>query len=228
MCWATRSSLAIRFHGRGGHAAAPQETIDPVMIAARFIVDVQSVISREKDPTEFGVLSIGMIHGGTSPTIIPDDVLLLGTIRSFRPEVRAKMLAGIERTAKAVALMADAPPPDVKITEGSKAVVNDPALVETAAKAMKAAFADKFNPAPPVTSSEDFSEFVTAGVPSMYFNIGVYEPERVAAADNGTGAPLPPNHSPLFAPVPKPTIETGIEAMTLAVLSAFDRHARGK
>jgi amidohydrolase len=221
-------SLAIRFHGRGGHAAAPQETIDPVMIAARFIVDVQSVVSREKDPTEFGVLSIGMIHGGTSPTIIPDDVLLLGTVRSFRPEVRAKMLAGIERTAKAVALMADAPPPDIKITEGSKAVVNDAAVVETAAKVLTVAFGDKFNPAPPVTASEDFSEFVTAGVPSMYFNIGVYEPERVAAADNGTGPPLPPNHSPLFAPVPKPTIETGIEAMTLAVLSAFDRHARGK
>ena len=220
--------LYVRFHGRGGHGAAPQATIDPVMMAARFIVDVQSVISREKDPTEFGVVSIGAIHGGTAGNIIPDEVMLLGTIRSFKPEVRAKMLAGIERTAKAVAAMADAPAPDIRITEGAKAVMNDPAVVETAAKVLKAAFGDKFQATPPRTPSEDFSEFINAGVPSMFFNIGVYEPERVAAARDGTGPPLPSNHSPLFAPVPKPTIETGVEAMTLAVLSAFDQHARGK
>jgi amidohydrolase len=221
-------SLEITFHGRGGHGAAPQHTIDPVMMAARFIVDVQSVISREKDPTEFGVVSIGAIHGGTAENIIPDDVQILGTIRTFKPEVRAKMLAGIERTAKAAAAMSDAPVPDIRITEGAKAVMNDPAVVETAAKVMKVAFGDKFKTSPPGTPSEDFSEFVNAGVPSMFFNIGVYEPERVAAASNGTGPQLPSNHSPLFAPVPKPTIETGIEAMTLAVLSAFDQHARGK
>jgi amidohydrolase len=220
--------LAIRFHGRGGHGAAPQATIDPVMIAARFIVDVQSVISREKDPTEFGVLSIGAIHGGTAENIIPDDVLLLGTIRSFKPEVLAKMLAGIERTARAAAAMSDAPAPDIKFTEAAKSVMNDRGVVENAAEVMQVAFGDKFQPAPPVTPSEDFSEFINAGVPSMFFNIGVYEPERVAAASNGTGPELPSNHSPLFAPVPKPTIETGVEAMTLAVLSAFDRHARGK
>jgi amidohydrolase len=219
--------LAIKFHGRGGHGAAPQFTIDPVMMAARFIVDVQSVISREKDPTEFGVLSIGAIHGGTAANIIPDDVIVLGTIRTFKPEVRAKMLAGIERTAKTVAAMSDAPAPDIRIEEGAKAVMNDPAVVETAAKVLQVAFGDKFRMSPPGTPSEDFSEFINAGVPSMFFNIGVYEPERVAAARNGTGPQLPSNHSPLFAPVPKPTIETGIEAMTLAVLSTFDHYARG-
>ena len=221
-------SLEITFHGRGGHGAAPQRTIDPVMMAARFIVDVQSVISREKDPTEFGVVSIGAIHGGTAENIIPDEVLLRGTIRTFKPEVRARMLAGIERTARAAAAMSDAPAPDVRITEGTKAVMNDPAVVETAGKVLKVAFGDKFRTSPPGTPSEDFSEFVNAGVPSMFFDIGVYEPERVAAAFNGTGPQLPSNHSPLFAPVPKPTIETGIEAMTLAVLSAFDQYSRGK
>jgi amidohydrolase len=220
-------SLFIEFHGRGGHGAAPQATIDPVMIAARFIVDVQSVISREKNPTEFGVVSIGAIHGGTAENIIPDDVRVLGTIRTFKPQVRAKMLAGIERTAKAAAAMSDAPPPDIRIMEGAKAVMNDPAVVAAAENVLKAAFGDKARPTPPSTASEDFSEFISSGVPSMFFNIGVYEPERVAAADNG-GPPLPSNHSPLFAPVPKPTIETGIKAMTLAVLSAFDQHARGK
>jgi amidohydrolase len=221
-------SLAIKFHGRGGHGAAPQVTIDPVMIAARFIVDVQSVISREKDPTEFGVVSIGAIHGGTAGNIIPDDVSLSGTIRTFKPEVRVKMLAGIERTAKAAAAMSDAPAPDIELTEGTKAVMNDPEVVATAAKVLQVAFGDKFRTSPPSTPSEDFSEYVNAGVPSMFFNIGVYDPERVAAARNGTGPVLPSNHSPLFAPVPKPTIETGVEAMTLAVLSAFDEHARGR
>jgi metal-dependent amidase/aminoacylase/carboxypeptidase family protein len=153
-------------------------------------------------------------------------VTLLGTIRTFKPEVRAKMLAGIERTAKAVAAMSDASAPEIRIVEGAKAVMNDAAVVETAAKVLKVAFGDKFQTSPPGTPSEDFSEFVDAGVPSMFFNIGVYEPERVAAAENGSGPQLPSNHSPLFAPVPKPTIETGIEAMTLAVLSAFDRVAR--
>ena len=220
-------SLSIKFRGRGGHGATPQATIDPVMIAARFIVDVQSVISREKDPTEFGVVSIGAIHAGTAENIIPDDALVLGTIRTFKPGVRAKMLAGIERTANAATAMSDAPAPEIRITEGAKAIMNDPAVVATAEKVLKAAFGDKLRISPPGTPSEDFSEFGNAGVPSMMFNIGVYEPERWAAANNG-GLPLPANHSPLFAPVPKPTIETGIKAMTLAVLSAFDQHARGK
>jgi len=218
--------LYIKFRGRGGHGAVPQATIDPVMMAARFVVDVQSVISREKDPTEFGVVSIGAIHGGTAENIIPDDVVLLGTIRTFKPEVRAKMLAGIERTAKAVATMSNAPEPEIKITEGAKAVINDPGVVGTAEKVLKAAFGDKFRPSPPLTPSEDYSEFINTGVPSMFFNIGVYEPERVAAAREGDGPQLPANHSPMFAPVPKPTIETGVEAMTLAVLSVFDE--RGK
>jgi hippurate hydrolase len=177
-------SLYVKFRGRGGHGAVPQVTIDPVMMAARFVVDVQSVISREKDPTEFGVVSIGAIHGGTAE-------------------------------------------PEIKITEGAKAVVNDAEVVDTAAKVLKAAFGDNIRTSPPGTPSEDYSEFINAGVPSMFFNIGVYEPERVAAAYNGTGPQLPSNHSPLFAPVPKPTIETGVEAMTLAVLSAFDQHAKG-
>ncbi|MFL6790794.1 MAG: amidohydrolase, partial [Bradyrhizobium sp.] len=116
----------------------------------------------------------------------------------------------------------------IRIVEGAKAVMNDPGVVATAEKVLKAAFGDKFKTSSPGTPSEDYSEFINAGLPSMFFNIGVYEPERAAAASNGTGPELPSNHSPLFAPVPKPTIETGVKAMTLAVLSAFDQYARGK
>jgi hippurate hydrolase len=219
--------LYIQFRGRGGHGAMPQRTIDPVMMAARFIVDVQTVISREKDPTEFGVVSIGAVNSGTAGNIIPDDALVLGTIRSFKPEVRTRMLAGIERTAKAVAEMSDAPAPLIQLTEGTKAIINDPELVATAERALKAAFGERLRLTPPNTTSEDFSEFGGSGVPLMMFNIGVYEPEKWTAA-NKSGTPLAGNHSPQFAPVPKPTIQTGVTAMTLAVLSAFDRHARGK
>ena len=223
----TVDGLYIKFKGRGGHGAMPQRTIDPVMMAARFIVDVQAVISREKDPTEFGIISIGSINSGTAGNIIPDDATVQGTIRSFNPEVRARMLAGIERTAKAVAAMSDAPTPDILMGEGTKAVINDPAVVATAEKALKAAFGDKLRLTPANTTSEDFSEFAGAGVPSMMFNIGVYDAEKWVAA-NKSGTPLGANHSPQFAPVPKPTLQTGITAMTLAVLSAFDQHARGK
>ena len=219
--------LEITFHGRGGHGSAPHTTIDPVAMAARFIVDVQGVISREKDPTEFGVVTVGAIHGGTVGNIIPDSVQLSGTIRSYKPEVRAKLHAGIDRTAKAVAAMSGAPAPDIKMLEGTKPVINDPELVAATAEVLKTAFGDKLRVSPPGTASEDFSEFAGAGVPSMMFNIGVYDQERIDAARNG-GPPIPSNHSPQFAPVPKPTIETGITAMTLAVLSAFDQKAKLK
>src|SRR5436305_13289280 len=187
--------LYIKFHGRGGHGAAPQSTIDPIVIASRFIVEVQSVISREKDPTEFAVVSIGSIHAGTVGNIIPDEARLLGTIRSFKQEVRTKLWAGIERTAKAAAAMSDAPAPEIMITEGTKSVINDAAVVGAAAEALKAAFGERIATSPPGTPSEDFSEFAAAGVPSMMFNIGVYDPERWTAAIKD-GTPLPGNHPP--------------------------------
>ena len=104
--------------------------------------------------------------------------------------------------------------------------MNDPGVVAAVADVLKAALGDKFRISPPVTASEDFSEFAGAGVPSMMFNIGVYDQERFIAARDGAGPPVPSNHSPLFAPVPKPTIETGITAMTLAVLGVFDQKDR--
>src|SRR5205085_757738 len=145
----------IKFRGRGGHGSAPQNTIDPVMMAARFVVDVQSVISREKDPTEFGVVTVGALHSGTAGNIIPDQAFIVGTIRSFKPQVRDKMLAGITRTAKAVAAMAGAEEPEINMDEGAKAVVNDAAVVGDAEKVLKAAFGDKFFTTPSGTASED-------------------------------------------------------------------------
>ncbi|MES2317754.1 MAG: amidohydrolase [Pseudomonadota bacterium] len=215
-------SISIVFKGRGGHGSAPDKAIDPILIAARFVVDVQAVISREKDPKEFGVVTIGVIQGGTVRNIIPDSVQLSGTIRSYSPAVRAKLLAGVRRVANASAAMADAPAPEVVLLPGGAAVINDEAL----ALKTEAVFKDAFGSAnalrmPAMTGSEDFSEYLNQGVPGMLFFTGVYDAKLLADAELAGGKPIAYNHSPYYAPVPEPSIKTAVQAMSLAVLSAL-------
>jgi hippurate hydrolase len=215
-------SMEITFKGQGGHGSAPDKTIDPIAIAARFVTDVQTVVSREKDPAEFGVVTIGSIQGGTVGNIIPDTVVLRGTIRSYQPQVREKLLAGIRRTALAAAAMGGAPEPQVDLVPGGAAIVNDAAVVNRTTAALKAALPGaQIVQVPPITASEDFSEFLNAGVPGMMFFVGVSAPEDVAASMKPGGKPLPFNHSPFFAPVPEPSIKTGVQAMSVAVLTAL-------
>ena len=217
-------SIEITFKGRGAHGSAPDKSIDPVMIASRFVVDVQSVISREKDPFEFGVFSIGSIQGGTSGNIIPDKVELRGTVRSYDSTVRQKLHDGIRRAAMAVAAMGGAPEPEVKIISGGEAVLNSVALVNSVDGVLRTALGgDKVRRMPPITPSEDFSEYVNAGVPAMFFMVGVLDPKDVQASRQPGGKPLPGNHSPFFAPVPEPSIKTSVKAMSLAVLTALQR-----
>ncbi|MGE8321389.1 MAG: amidohydrolase [Comamonas sp.] len=215
-------SLDIRFHGRGGHGSAPDKTIDPVLMASKFVVDVQSVVSREKDPMEFGVVTVGTFNAGTAGNIIPDQARVLGTIRSYRDSVRTRLHDGITRTAKAQAAMAGAPEPDIQLVKGTDAVVSDAALVARTVKALEAALGPaNVRPVAPITASEDFSAFINRGVPSMFFTLGIYDPQQIAAASQPGGKPLPFNHSPFFAPVPEPTIKTGVQAMTVAVMNVM-------
>jgi hippurate hydrolase len=219
----TSDGLSVTFIGKGGHGSRPHITIDPVMMAGHFIVDVQSVISREKDAAKFGVVTIGSVQAGNAGNVIPDTALLRGTIRSYDEDTRGKMIAGVERTAKAVAMMAGAPPPEIKITAGAKAVINDAELTARSGAVLKAAFGDKAMLMPaPGSASEDYSEFIMAGVPSFYFGIGGLDPKAVAQA-MGTQTPLPGNHSPEFAPVPEPTIRTGTQAMSLVLLDVLQK-----
>ncbi|WP_332764236.1 amidohydrolase [Phenylobacterium sp.] len=215
-------NIEITFKGRGGHGSSPDTTIDPVLIAARFVVDVQSVVSREKNPQQPGVVTIGAIQGGTAGNIIPDEVTVRGTIRSYDPEVRAKLLAGVERVALAAAMMAGAPKPEISKPQSADSVVNDPELTERTAAVFRQAFGQSAIPKRDfITASEDFSQFALAGVPrSLFFEIGIYDPGRVQAARNG-GPPLPFNHSPQYAPVPEPSIRTGVKATSLAVLNVL-------
>lgn len=216
----TADAFTLTFIGRGGHGSHPDVTIDPVMMAARFVVDVQSIISREKDPFAFGVVTVGSIQAGSAGNIIPDSALLRGTIRSFDETVRTKILTGVRRTAEGVAAIAAAPKPDLKIEGSGKAVVNDAGLTARTAAVFKAAFGANASERPPITASEDYSEFIIAGVPSTYFFIGMNDPKKIAEA-LAKGVPMPSNHSPFFAPVPEPTIRTGVEAMTIAVMNVM-------
>ena len=219
----TSDGLSIVFKGKGGHGSRPHVTIDPVMMAAHFVVDVQSVISREKDASKFGVVTIGSVQAGNAGNVIPDTALVRGTIRSWDNDTRAKMLEGVERTAKAVAMMAGAPEPDIKLSSGAKAVVNDADVTRRGAAVLKAAFGDKAKLMPePGSASEDYSEFVMAGVPSYYFGLGGLDPKALAPAAE-THTPVPGNHSPEFAPVPEPSIRTGTEAMSLVLLDALKK-----
>jgi hippurate hydrolase len=210
--------LDLTFNGRGGHGSMPHGTIDPIMMAARFVVDVQSVISREKDPFAFGVVSMGAIHAGAAGNVIPACCRLHGTIRSLDAAVRAKLVSGVERTARAVAAMAGAPEPEISIKEGAKAVVNDEALATRTGAIFRAAFGERAVLMPlPAAASEDYSEFIVAGVPSNFFFIGGFDHEALDAARR-RGEPDPAPHTANYAPTPEPSIRTGVAAMALAVL----------
>lgn len=215
-------AVDIVFNGRGAHGSMPDKSIDPIAMAARFVTDVQAVVSREKDPQAFGVVTVGSFHAGTVDNIIPDQAELLLTLRSYSPEVRKLLMDGVERTARASAAMANAPAPTVRYLHGTASVRNDGALSARAAAVMRSAFGNgaTFVPATAQggTASEDYSEFIDAGVPSVFFGVGGSDP-AVLARLAAEGKPVPVNHSPFFAPVPEPTIRMGVEVLTLAVMS---------
>lgn len=218
----TSDALELTFHGKGGHGSSPSVTIDPVLMAARFTVDVQSVISREKAPEAFGVVTIGAIRAGEAGNVIPESATLRGTIRTQDDAVRKRILDGVTRTAKAVAAMAGAPEPTLAVTPGGRMVVNDADLTERIATVFRAAFGAAAQPFPIVMpGSEDFSEFVLAGTPSTYFLIGGLDPQAFAAAMKAGNLVI--NHSSRFAPLPQPTIDTGATAMALAVMNVAPR-----
>jgi amidohydrolase len=219
---ANSNSFTITFRGQGGHGAAPHRAIDPVLIAARFVVEVQSIVSRGINPQQPGVVTVGAIQGGTTGNIIPDEVTVRGTIRSFDAEARASLVEGVERVARAASMMAGAPEPEIALNAGSGAIVNDPELTERTAAVFREAFGAAATAAPGRGMvTDDYARLVEAGVPrSLFFYIGVHEPSRVEAARN-SGEALPGTHSPFYAPVPEPSIRTGVKAMSLAVLSVL-------
>ena len=206
-------SVRITIYGKGGHGAMPQTTIDPIVIAARTILSLQTIASREVKPGELAIVTVGYIRAGKKNNIIPDEAEMGLTIRTFKPEVRKQVLAAITRIAKAEAAAAGAPrDPLVERYEGTDLVYNNPALAEKLRAPLEAALG-KTNvvTAEPITPSEDFSFFIAQGVPGFYFSLGGADPEKFAEA-KAAGTSLPSNHSPLFAPDVDPALHTGIVA----------------
>ena len=206
-------SVRIVIYGKGGHGAMPNTAIDPIVIAARTILALQTVTSREIKPGEMAVVTVGYIHAGTKNNIIPDQAEMGLTVRTFKQDVRKQILAAITRITKAEAAAAGAPrEPLVDHYEGTDSVYNDPALAEHLRAPLEAALGKKnVVTAPPITPSEDFSAFVEQGVPGFYFSLGGADPEKFAQA-KATETMLPTNHSPLFAPDVDPALRTGITA----------------
>lgn len=214
-------SVDIIVKGQGGHGSAPHTTIDPIVIAARIVLDLQTLVSRETDPLDSAVVTVGSIHGGTKHNIIPNEVKMQLTVRSFKTSVRHHLLKGIERIAKAAALAARAPEPEVIVhaDEFTPAMVNDVQLTRKTAAALRAALGeDNVVSKPPVMGGEDFSRFGLAGVPICMFRLGTESPKRLDEAANG-GRPLPSMHSDSYYPVVEPTLKTGVQAMSAAVLN---------
>lgn len=206
-------SVHIVIYGKGGHGAMPNTTVDPVVIAARTILALQTIVSREVKPGEMAVVTVGYVHAGTKNNIIPDEAEMGLTVRTYKQDVRKQILAAIERITKAEAAAANVPrEPLVEHVEGTDAVYNDPALAERLRAPLEAALG-KSNvvTSPPISPSEDFSVFVDQGVPGFYFNLGGADPEKFAEA-KASGTMLPSNHSPFFAPDVEPAMKTGITA----------------
>jgi amidohydrolase len=206
-------SLHITIFGKGGHGAMPNTAVDPIVIAARTILALQTIPSREVKPGEMAVITVGYIHAGTKNNIIPEEANLGLTVRTFSPDIRKQVLAAIARITKAEAEAAAAPRlPLIDRYEGTDAVFNDPALTQQMRGVLEHALGrDNVVTDEPIAASEDFSAFVEQGIPGFYLSLGGADPQKLAAAQ-ASKTSLPSNHSPLFAPDVDPALHTAITA----------------
>jgi hippurate hydrolase len=206
-------SIDIVIKGRGGHGAHPETTIDPILIAARLIVDLQSIISREIKATEPAVITVGSIHGGTKHNIIPDECRLQVTVRSYKPEVRTKLHEAIRRKTLAAASSAGAPEPVIDFSEGTPALFNDLELTARVANALRRVLGgDRVVDGEPSMGGEDFSRYGVADIPICMFRLGAVNQPRLDEYKAGEISP-PSLHSPQFYPDAAETLTTGVQAM---------------
>src|SRR5438309_10222117 len=223
--FANVDSVDVTVHGVGGHGAYPHKTKDPIVLSAEIINAWQTIVSREKNPIDPAVITVGSIHGGAKHNIIPDEVKMQLTVRTYKKEVREKVLAAIARIAKDCGTAFGLPQdklPEVHVLqdEFSAATYNNPELTRRVAATLKTALGnDNVVQKDPSMGAEDFCEYSLPdhSIPALMFTVGAVYPEKVAESKK-TGVSLPSLHSSKFAPVPEPTIRTGIVGMTTAVL----------
>ncbi|HEY7001711.1 MAG TPA: amidohydrolase [Candidatus Udaeobacter sp.] len=223
-------SVDVTIRGVGGHGAYPHKTKDPIVLAAEIINAWQTIVSRENNPLDPVVLTVGSIHGGTKHNIIPDEVKMQLTVRTYKPKVRERVLADIDRIAKGCAAAAGIPPELAPIVSVPKDVVavaayNNPELTKRLVAVWKKALGDEnVEMVDPTMGGDDFSEYSLAdhSIPAVYFHFGAVDPAKMAESKQ-TGKELPTLHSSKFAPVPEPTIRVGIIGMTTAVLELMKK-----
>jgi hippurate hydrolase len=219
---ASATTLNMVIRGIGGHGSQPQSGKDPILLAAEFVLVSQSIISRQIDPQQPAVLSVGTIHGGTKNNIIPDEVTLGLTLRTYSMAERDQIVADVRRTANGLAEAYGIPAdrmPTVTIAEGAPVTYNDPAFAERLRAAATAVLGkDRVLDAHAVMGSEDVSLFSLDGqIPFAFYWLGAADPAKLAESRK-TGVPLPSLHSALFAPDYAPAIPTGVTAMTAMAL----------
>jgi len=213
-------SLQIRLFGRGAHGSMPQASIDPVVMAAATVMRLQTIVSRELAAAEAAVVTIGSLQAGTKENVIPDEAVIKLNVRSFDEGMRKRVLTAIERIVKAEAAASGAPrPPEITPLDRYPLAVNDPAAGKRVADAFRRHFsADRVRETGPASAREDFGSFGAEWhVPSVFWFVGGTDPEHYAKAKQaGRLTEIPTNHSPRFAPVIHPTLQTGVEALIIA------------
>jgi hippurate hydrolase len=221
---ASSTSIDVTMRGVGTHGSAPQNGKDPILMAAEFVVLAQTIVSRQIDPQQPAVLTVGTIHGGAKRNIIPEEVTMGLTLRAYSDKVRDQIIADVRRTAEGIAVGYGVPQDRMPIvtvsqTEITPATYNDAPLAERLRKVAVATLgSNHVEDAESLMGSEDVGLFaLDHKIPAVMFNLGVADPEKLAHAKE-MGVPLPGPHSPLFAPVYAPAITTGVIAMTAMAL----------
>jgi amidohydrolase len=223
---ANSDTLDIVVKGKGGHGAAPHMTIDPIVLAARIILDLQTIVSRETDPLDPVVVTVGSIHGGTKHNIIPNEVKLQLTVRTTTTQTRDRVLKAIDRVAKAAAVGANAPPPEVKVSldEFTPATYNDVPLAQKCGAVFREVLgAENVRPRKPVMGAEDFGRFSEGKTPIFMYFLGTITQEKYDAALKPGAPALPGMHTDAYAPVPEPSIRTGVRTMSLAAMKLMPK-----
>src|SRR5204862_3739190 len=229
-CYANVDSVDVTVRGVGGHGAYPHKTKDPIVLAAEIINAWQTIISRENNPLDPIVVTVGSIHGGTKHNIIPDEVKMQLTVRTYKAETRERVLAAIGRITNGIAAAGGVPPDRAPIITVSKdqfcpATYNNPELTKRLVAVWKNSLGNEnVKIVDAVMGGEDFSEYSLSdhSIPAVNFHIGAVEPVKISEYKQ-EGKELPTLHSSKFAPVPEPTIRVGIIGMTSAVLELMKK-----
>ena len=221
LAMANVDTVDLLIKGKGGHGAAPHTTVDPVVLAAKVIVDLQTIVSRDIEPGDPAVVTVGSIHGGTKHNITPNEVKLQLTVRTTSDKTRDKVLKAIERKAKAQADSAGAPAPEMKVNldEYTPATVNDPKLTRRLMDLFGTALgAENIVARKPIMGGEDFGRFAASGAPICMYFLGTIDPERYAASKKPGAKPLISTHNDGYYPLPEPSLKMGVRTMSLAVM----------